>query len=367
MTQSDVAGKPFNLFTLRTWVQNWRKIGNYRLRVADRVNSRLGWLARQIRWPLGVGSPVRWPAVHVYRTGGIGDALLSTPALRLLKEVRPRIRIIFYCRFPEALRGLPFLEDVRPLDDYPHPSAIFFLTKPRVVKYGHIGDGLRGGGVELLYEGSIPPRRHIARIFGDQLGLSVRDVRPSCVFDEALIRQYQKAWADLPRPWIVVNRKAAGGLNKNWASENWDRLIARLLDRFTIIEIGEGWERGDPPKQPRYVDLSGKLPLDRFLAVVAAGDIHVGPISGPVHVAAAAGKPSVVIYGGYEHPDCSSYPGNIDLYTALPCSECWLHVEPCPYDRVCLSRITPDQVEEAILSLARAGTSPFDGRSVSMR
>jgi ADP-heptose:LPS heptosyltransferase len=79
------------------------------------------------------------------------------------------------------------------------------------------------------------------------------------------------------------------------------------------------------------------------LAAVAAGDIQVGPISGPVHVAAVAGKPSVVIYGGYEHPDCSSYPGNINLYTALPCSPCWLLMEPCPYDRVCLSRISPER------------------------
>ena len=77
-------------------------------------------------------------------------------------------------------------------------------------------------------------------------------------------------------------------------------------------------------RHPHYVDLSGKLPLGHFLAAVAAGDIHVGPVSGPVHVAAAAGKPSVVIYGGYEHPDCSSYPGNINLYTALSCSPCWL-------------------------------------------
>ena len=104
-------------------------------------------------------------------------------------------------------------------------------------------------------------------------------------------------------------------------------------------------------RHPPYVDLSVKLPLDRFLAAVAAGDIHVGL----VHVAAAAGKPSVVIYGGYEHPDCSSYPENINIYTALPCSPCWLLQEPCPYDRMCLSRISPERVEEAIASLARLG------------
>src|SRR5208337_5010772 len=176
---------------------------------------------------------------------------------------------------------------------------------------------------------------------------------PSCVFDEALIRQYQKAWADLPRPWVVVNRQSTSGLNKNWMGEHWDRLVASLVNRYTVIEIGAGRDGGDPVQHPQYVDLTGKLPLGHFLAVVAAGDIHVGPVSGPVHIAAAAGKQSVVIYGGYEHPDCSSYRGNINLYTALPCSPCWLLQEPCPYDRMCLSRISPERVEEAIVSLAR--------------
>ena len=221
--------------------------------------------------------------------------------------------------------------------------------------YFNIVSGYRDGAVEFLYEGSIPPRRHIARIFGDQLGLNVRDVRPSCVFDEALIRQYQEAWADLPRPWIMVNRKPNNSPNKDWMGEHWDRLITSLLNRYTVIEIGAGPDRRDPSRHPHYVDLTGRFPLDRFLAAAAAADIHVGPVSGPVHVAAAAGKPSVVIYGGYEHPDCSSYPENINIYTALPCSPCWLLEEPCPYDRTCLSRISPERVEEAIASLARVG------------
>jgi len=114
-----------------------------------------------------------------------------------------------------------------------------------------------------------------------------------------------------------------------------------------------GW--GRPGAASALCGHTGRLPLNGFLAAVAAGDIHVGPDSGPVHVAAAAGKPSVVIYGEYIHPDCVGYPRNINLYTALPCSPCWLLMEPCPYDRMCLRRISPERVEEAIASLARVG------------
>ncbi len=367
MTRSRVVRKSLNPLFWQTWVFGWYLIRAFRYKLADRVNARSGWFARWIRWPLGVGSPDRWSEVHVFRVGGIGDSLMSTPALRLLKQIRPQVRIVFYTPFVQAFRGLPFLDEVRPLEDCSHPSAVVSLANRRRVRHVSILCGYRDGVVEFLYEGSIPPRRHIARIFGDQLGLDVGDVRPSCVFDEALIRQYQEAWAHLPRPWVVVNRRSNNSPNKDWLGEHWDRLIARLLNRYTVIEIGAGPDRRDPSRHPHYVDLTGKLPLGHFLAAVAAGDIHVGPVSGPVHVAAAAGKPSVVIYGGYEHPDCSSYPENINIYTALPCSPCWLLLEPCPYDRVCLSRISPERVEEAIESLARVGTSEVHGPLEQMR
>ena len=96
-----------------------------------------------------------------------------------------------------------------------------------------------------------------------------------------------------------------------------------------------------------YINLVGRTSLAEFVSAVAAGDIHVGPMSGPVHIAAAARRPSVVIYGGYEHPRCTLYPGNIALYTPVACAPCWLR-EPCPYDRKCLSAISPISVEEAV-------------------
>ena len=173
--------------------------------------------------------------------------------------------------------------------------------------------------------------------------------------------------------WLIsMSRKVGspGGFAGPWA---WEAPTAGLrrtsfriggigdsLMRYTVIEIGAGREGGDPVRHPHHVEHTGRLPINGFLAAVAAGDIHVGLDSGPIHVAAAAGKPSVEIYGGYIHPDCVSYPGNINLCTAPPCSPCWLLLESCPYDRMCLSRISPQRVEEAIASLARVGPTKTD-------
>ncbi len=356
MTHLAVLRKSFNPMMWQTWVYTRHKLRAYRFQLADRVNARSGSLAQWIRWPLGLGIPHRWKEIHVLRIGGIGDSLLSTPALRLLKQLRPRMRIVFYTPFVDAFRGLPYLDEVRHSDEYPYPTALGSLTTPRVVWYMFVMSGYRDGAVELLYEGSLPPRRHIARIFGDQLGLDVTDIRPDCVFDESLIHEYQQAWAHLPRPWIMVNRKSSTQ-NKNWMSEHWDQLIDNLLDRYTIIETGAGPEGHEGPSHPHYVDLTGKLPINRFLAVTAAADLHVGPMSGPVHIAAAAGKPSVVIYGGYEHPDCSKYSENVNLFTPTECSQCWLLLDRCRHDLLCLRRISPEQVERAVESLTHSAVA----------
>ena len=90
MTRFTVVRKSFNPLLRQTWVYCWYKLRAYRYQLADRVNARSGWLARWIRWPLGVGKPHRWSEVHVFRFGGIGDSLMSTPALACSSRSGPR-------------------------------------------------------------------------------------------------------------------------------------------------------------------------------------------------------------------------------------------------------------------------------------
>ena len=152
--------------------------------------------------------------------------------------------------------------------------------------------------------------------------------------------------------------REAGGFtrNKDWPNESWEALLDRLLARCTIIEAGAACREDRRPRpEPQYVDLVGRTTLPRFMAAIAAADLHIAPITGSVHIAAAMGTPSVVIYGGYEHPRATAYPGNINLYSPVECAPCWLRT-PCPYGRKCLHQITPDQVEAAV------GTLWHDGR-----
>lgn len=263
-------------------------------------------------------------SAHIFRSRQIGDALMCTPAMRALKQTNPRCRIHFYTDYPDLVRGLWYLDEISPTDKRPRRS------------------------MRVSYEGELPTRCHLARIIGKRLGVRVKDVTPDCYVDEKLVERFRSTWRDLPRPHILVQRRASSYTpNKDWPNDSWKTLISTILKTGTVIEIGENREGHVHFSSSNYIDLRGKTDLGELVASIAAADILVAPVSGPVHIASAVRTPAVVILGGYELPENTAYPGNKILYTPIECSPCWLRT-PCPIDRECLRRISPEAVQKAI-------------------
>jgi ADP-heptose:LPS heptosyltransferase len=283
-----------------------------------------GALARFARNPVPFRAPWRSAILHVDRNLGLGDVLLCTPALREVKRLNPKCFIRFYTDLAAIVRGLPYIDEVLPFGDRPP------------------------GSISIGYEDAIPPRSHLAKIMGDTLGVRVADVRPDCVVHLEEVEAFRMSWSHLPRPHIVILRRAGRHTpNKDWPDYSWIALVGRLAQFGSVIEIGEAGPApaGLPPRN--YVDLRGRTSLEKLVAAIAAADLHVGPDSGPMHIAAAVGTPSVVIYGGYIDPENTLYPGNVALAAQVSCSPCWLRT-PCPFERQCLSGISPGSVEEAV-------------------
>jgi len=271
-----------------------------------------------------MNAPYRRSQLHLDRRAGLGDVLMCTPVLRELRRINPACGVTFYTDFAGLLSGLPFIDAVRGYTERP------------------------GGCINLSYEDYIPPRRHIAEIMGDKIGVRVRDLRPSCAVNREIVSRFLADWRDMPRPHIIVNRFTSSWTpNKDWPDEYWGDLLDRLTARFSVIEIGATAQDREAKPDDHYLDLRGKTGLEELVAAIGAADLHVGPVSGPVHIAAAVGTPAVVIYGGYEHPVSSGYPWNINLYSPVHCAPCWLR-SPCPYGKDCLYRIKPDGVEDAV-------------------
>ena len=132
--------------------------------------------------------PWRRMALDVVNDGGIGDVLMSTPVLRELKRRNPRCRLRFYSKFASLVNGLPYIDEALQYEARP-PAAIY-------LDY-------------MDYADFVPPRARLTALLGDRLGLRVIDDRPDCVIDPGLVAHYRAAWQALPRPHIVVLRRAS--------------------------------------------------------------------------------------------------------------------------------------------------------------
>jgi ADP-heptose:LPS heptosyltransferase len=299
--------------------------------IVDGVQRRSGPPARLLGRLL-YGNPLKGPrngsTLEVGRPAALGDVLMCTPVLRELKRRNPRRCIRFYTNYGSLVKGLPYIDEVLPYDR--RPTNL----------------------IELGYEHAVPPEVHISRIIGDKLGLKVTDTRPDCIIRGDLVDGYRKTLAQLPAPRIVFLRRASVWTpNKNWPDSNWVTLINSVARRAAVIEVGQKDAAAGTITHPNYVDLRGETSLEELVALIAASDLYVGPVSGPMHIAVSVGTPSVTICGGYESPRGLQHAPslksttNVFLSTDLPCAPCWLR-EPCPIGLKCLKSISPARVEQ---------------------
>ena len=300
---------------------------------------RSGPIARLLRYPNPLKRPWKRQTIELARNAALGDVLMCTPVLRELKRRNPNCHVRFYTEFGPLVNGLPYIDEVLPYEQKP-PGALY-----------------------LSYEEALPPEVHLSRIIGDKVGLEVTDTNPDCITRGDLLDSYRQSFAQLPRPRIVLLRRSSAWTpNKNWPNENWVTLITSLLSKGTVIEIGHKDPAAGTFNDGNYLDLRGKTSLEELAAVVAASDLYVGPVSGPMHIAIAVGTPSVTVCGGYESPRGLQHLAavksttNVILSSSLPCSPCWLR-EPCPIGLRCLNLISPAQVQRAITGLLSAGAT----------
>jgi heptosyltransferase I len=155
--------------------------------------------------------------------------------------------------------------------------------------------------------------------------------------------------AGLPRPWIAV---AAGArwLTKRWPVENFAALANRAHAEFGAsvllvgasddIELSQQLASG---LRGPVRDLTGKTPLPRLTAVLARSDAMLANDTGPLHLAAALGRPCVAPYTCTKaalHGPFGSMAGGVE--TAVACGGSYLRV--CPHGLRCFADLTPDKL-----------------------
>ena len=138
---------------------------------------------------------------------------------------------------------------------------------------------------------------------------------------------------------------------KRWPAEAYAALADRLIDsQRQVLLIGSKDEADvseEVTSQMRHrpIVLTGKTTLDQITAVLAGVDLIVTNDTGPAHIGAALGRPTIVIFGPTNPLTTRPFSPTAEILRHPPdCAPCMLR--DCPIDHRCMTAITVDEVFE---------------------
>ncbi|MCX7970010.1 MAG: glycosyltransferase family 9 protein [Negativicutes bacterium] len=159
---------------------------------------------------------------------------------------------------------------------------------------------------------------------------------------------------------VAVLVPGANWPNKRWPVENYARLAGELVRRGLAPLLAGG--AGDRPLTAAIVsragggvtDLAGRTSLRQLTGLLRRAALCVGGDTGPVHLAAAVGTPTVAILGPTDNRRNGPYGENsIGIEVPRDCAGCWRR--RCPRQLDCLAAVSLRQVLEAC---EQAGVRP---------
>ena len=105
---------------------------------------------------------------------------------------------------------------------------------------------------------------------------------------------------------------------------------------------------------PSALNLSGRTALGEFVAFIQRCELVIANDGGPIHIAASQGAKTVSIFGPVDPDVYGPYPRSTGRHWVvyrddLPCRPCYhrFKLPPCPYERACLTGVTPEDVLRA--------------------
>ena len=156
---------------------------------------------------------------------------------------------------------------------------------------------------------------------------------------------------------------------KRWPAEAYAALADRLIESQRQVLLIGSREEVEVSKEvmsrmrQRPVVLTGKTSLDEITAVLATVDLIVTNDTGPAHIGAALGRPTIVIFGPTNPLTTRPFSPEAEILRHPPeCAPCMLR--DCPIDHRCMTAITVDEVFERSHALLKRASFAKTVRSL---
>lgn len=175
-------------------------------------------------------------------------------------------------------------------------------------------------------------------------------------FRRDILSTIEHKWNPGIGPWIVVN-PGARWTNKRWPVEYYRELVTSLIQSDPNLKIAILGQSEDHAlgaqlannNPTRCLNLAGKTSLPEMIEWIRLSRLVVTNDTGPMHVAAAIGKPTVSIFGPTNpHRTGPLHQMQGVLRGTLPCAPCLKPHCTSPTPLECMHQITPDRVLSAV-------------------
>jgi heptosyltransferase III len=279
----------------------------------------------------------------VIRLRSLGDCVLTTPALHLLKLARPdlRLAVMVEKRFAAVFDGNPEIETI--LAPARVGAAIAWRpaltlnlhggTRSAVLTAASLAHWRAGFGhyrFQSLYNLRIPRAQEI---LGEERKVHTAEHVASAVFWLGVPQ------AEVPRACLYAKDVAgyancavlhpfASAPSKAWPVERFVALAHYLTERHGLEPVIIGAGTDDFSAFSGFECLRG-APLGEVKSLLAKAKLFAGNDSGPAHMAAAFGVPSAVLYGSSDPVVWAPWRTDSEVI-----------VEPAGLDRVPVARVT---------------------------
>jgi ADP-heptose:LPS heptosyltransferase len=269
--------------------------------------------------------------ILILHPGGLGDIILSLPAVALIRESCPSARITLagnidhlaaivsgYADRIVSLATLP-LHHLYAGDSLPEPEVRFWKSFDRIVSWTGSGDPQFAGNFRKIHPNvCIAPwrpqpggTRHVSQLFVDSLDIGFSfgtKPEPVSILLDSKLRNEGKQWL-IDRGWngqdpLTALHPGAGSKTKRWPLTRFIELAQQLTHqekrKLLIIEGPAEPELAKEIAQALSeinVIRAESLPLNLLAAVMSQCGAFVGNDSGIAHLAAALELHAVVLFG----------------------------------------------------------------------
>ena len=242
----------------------------------------------------------------------IGDAVLSTGLLDHLLRTYPEARFTIACGPVAAgvFERMPRREETILIEKRPRDAHWFALWARTAGRWWDLVVDLRGSAISFL----LPARRRAVMRGGRRPGHRLTHLAGTLGLAEPPLPVAWTGTADRARAEALLPRGIpliGLGPTANWSGKVWpaERFVAlfqalaeRLPGAVPVVFAGPGEaERAMAAPVlaalPGAIDLAGRLTLPEAAACLARCALFVGNDSGLMHLAAAAGAPTLGLFG----------------------------------------------------------------------